>query len=167
MDKIYNFQILLPNGTTIRLKLQNPEMKMPFRDFIERVEKEYVRTWKQSGSLKRKREINWEGGSFLLVDADDVKIQNVVNFKNFKPQECHILRLQDGLEDSTTTFENMWDLTPDTDLLKELPQEYTFETALADLIDNSLQAVWSNDRRHGRHVSVVADEDMISRGWLH
>ena len=28
----------------------------------------------------------------------------------------------------------MWDLTPDTDLLAELPAEYTFETALADLI---------------------------------
>jgi len=28
----------------------------------------------------------------------------------------------------------MWDLTPDTELLKELPEEYTFETALADLI---------------------------------
>lgn len=65
MDKKYNFQILLPNGTTVRLKLQNPQMKMSFRDFIERVEKEYVRTWKQSGSLKRKREINWKGGSFL------------------------------------------------------------------------------------------------------
>ncbi|KAM3265653.1 putative protein isoform X2 [Capsicum annuum] len=38
---------------------------------------------------------------------------------------------------------NMWDLTPDTDLLKELPEEYTFETPLADLNDNSLQAVWS------------------------
>ena len=28
----------------------------------------------------------------------------------------------------------MWDLTPDTDLLRELPEHYTFETALADLI---------------------------------
>lgn len=28
----------------------------------------------------------------------------------------------------------MWDLTPDTDLLKELPEEYSFESALADLI---------------------------------
>lgn len=32
----------------------------------------------------------------------------------------------------------MWDLTPDTDLLKELPEEYTFETALADLIVSRL-----------------------------
>lgn len=31
-------------------------------------------------------------------------------------------------------LQNMWDLTPDTELLRELPEEYTFETALADLI---------------------------------
>lgn len=31
----------------------------------------------------------------------------------------------------------MWDLTPDTDLLMELPEEYTFETALADLMASS------------------------------
>lgn len=94
MDREYRFQILLPNGTSVRLKLQNPEPKMPFGDFIRKVEEEYVRTWRKSGSLKRKREINWKGGSFLLVDADDMKIQNVVNFKNFKPHQCHILRLQ-------------------------------------------------------------------------
>ena len=28
----------------------------------------------------------------------------------------------------------MCDLTPDTDMLKELPENYSFETALADLI---------------------------------
>lgn len=42
-------------------------------------------------------------------------------------------------------LQNMWDLTPDTDLLKELPEEYTFETALADLIVSCLiqLANWS------------------------
>ncbi|RVW14539.1 hypothetical protein CK203_077276 [Vitis vinifera] len=40
----------------------------------------------------------------------------------------------DGSGQSADTFKNMWDLTPDTDLLAELPEEYAFETALADLI---------------------------------
>ncbi|KNA17555.1 hypothetical protein SOVF_078860 [Spinacia oleracea] len=53
---------------------------------------------------------------------------------------------EDGADQTVETFENMWDLTPDTDLLTELPDDYTFETALADLIDNSLQAVWSNGK---------------------
>ncbi|URE42721.1 hypothetical protein MUK42_32615 [Musa troglodytarum] len=55
----------------------------------------------------------------------------------------------------------MWDLTPHTDLLAELPAEYTFETALADLIDNSLQAVWSNGSGERRLVRVTVDEQKI------
>ncbi|KAJ8446219.1 LOW QUALITY PROTEIN: hypothetical protein Cgig2_015990 [Carnegiea gigantea] len=57
----------------------------------------------------------------------------------------------------------MWDLTPDTDLLAELPDEYTFETALADLIDNSLQAVWSN--RDGER-KLIRQSYMILYGYV-
>uniref|UniRef100_A0A0D3DD59 Histidine kinase/HSP90-like ATPase domain-containing protein n=1 Tax=Brassica oleracea var. oleracea TaxID=109376 RepID=A0A0D3DD59_BRAOL len=59
-------------------------------------------------------------------------------------------------------YENMWDLTPDTDMLKELPENYSFETALADLIDNSLQAVWSCSPGNRRLISVDVLEDRIS-----
>ncbi|KAG5617265.1 hypothetical protein H5410_017089 [Solanum commersonii] len=61
----------------------------------------------------------------------------------------------------------MWDLTPDTDLLKELPEEYTFETALADLIDNSLQAVWSksiDQRRLIRALPVALNTTLKKEG---
>ncbi|URE42716.1 hypothetical protein MUK42_32615 [Musa troglodytarum] len=61
----------------------------------------------------------------------------------------------------TLSLNNMWDLTPHTDLLAELPAEYTFETALADLIDNSLQAVWSNGSGERRLVRVTVDEQKI------
>lgn len=40
----------------------------------------------------------------------------------------------------------MWDLTPDTDLLKELPQTYSFETALADLIVSFSIKLPENDK---------------------
>ncbi|KAJ8479740.1 hypothetical protein OPV22_023467 [Ensete ventricosum] len=63
--------------------------------------------------------------------------------------------------ESLDTYHNMWDLTPHTDLLAELPAEYTFETALADLIDNSLQAVWSNGSGERRIVRVTVDEQKI------
>ncbi|KAE9604891.1 putative histidine kinase-like ATPase domain-containing protein [Lupinus albus] len=58
-------------------------------------------------------------------------------------------------------MQNMWDLTPDTDLLLELPEEYTFETALADLIDNSLQAVWSNGENDRKFIRVYLDKEKI------
>jgi len=35
-------------------------------------------------------------------------------------------------------MQNMWDLTPDTDLLMELPEDYNFEAAITDLIVSSL-----------------------------
>ncbi|URE42720.1 hypothetical protein MUK42_32615 [Musa troglodytarum] len=71
------------------------------------------------------------------------------------------LSLNDEGGESLDTYHNMWDLTPHTDLLAELPAEYTFETALADLIDNSLQAVWSNGSGERRLVRVTVDEQKI------
>ncbi|CAL0318893.1 unnamed protein product [Lupinus luteus] len=67
----------------------------------------------------------------------------------------------DGSSDVVKSFKNMWDLTPDTDLLLELPEEYTFETALADLIDNSLQAVWSNGENDRKLIMVYIDKERI------
>ncbi|XWS50347.1 hypothetical protein CRYUN_Cryun12cG0080300 [Craigia yunnanensis] len=54
----------------------------------------------------------------------------------------------------------MWDLTPDTDLLMELRGEYTFESALADLIDNSSQAVWSNGENDRRLIRGKMDASL-------
>ncbi|CAB4302019.1 unnamed protein product [Prunus armeniaca] len=161
-DRAYRFKILLPNGTSVCLTFQNPKPTMPFGDFIQRLEEEYSLTYRQFSSGKRKRDIDWKGGCLFLEDANDRKIRGEMNFKNFKPHECHILKLHDGSHECAYTFENMWDLTPVTDILKELPEEYTFETAMADLIDNSLQAVWANDRRHKKLISVDVADDVIS-----
>ncbi|KAM3248592.1 hypothetical protein P3L10_010361 [Capsicum annuum] len=51
---------------------------------------------------------------------------------------------------------NMWDLTLDTDLLKELPKKYTFE----DLIDNSLHVVWSNHAGHRKLIRNNAGDQI-------
>ncbi|KAI4307104.1 hypothetical protein L6164_030326 [Bauhinia variegata] len=162
IGKKHNFKILLPNGTSIELTLQDPGLEMPFGDFIRLVKEKYNATKKHSDSVKQKRDINWNGDCMFLQDANDTKIRSTVNFKMFKPLRCHILRLHDGCDDVAKTYENMWDLTPDTGMLKELPEEYTFETALADLIDNSLQAVWSNDNRDRRLFRLNLVEDRIS-----
>ncbi|KAJ7965338.1 Protein defective in meristem silencing 3 [Quillaja saponaria] len=162
MDKVYRFRILLPNGTSVKLTLPDPDPEMSFGDFIELVKDEYFLALKQSESMKQKRTINWKDGSLCLVDANDIKIRDTVKFKKFHHHKCHILRLHDGSSEIADKFENMWDLTPDTDLLKELPEEYTFETALADLIDNSLQAVWSNGKSERRLIRVDLDKERIS-----
>lgn len=92
-DRAYRFKVLLPNGTSVCLTFQNPKPTVPFGDFIQRLEEEYSLTYRQFSSGKRKRDIDWKGGRLFLEDANDRKIRGEMNFKNFKPHECHILKL--------------------------------------------------------------------------
>ncbi|XP_022890366.1 uncharacterized protein LOC111405633 isoform X2 [Olea europaea var. sylvestris] len=161
VDKIYKFRVLMPNGVTLGVKVRALFSHMPLDKFVDVVKNVYTKFVRQTMSQKPRRKINWTSSEFHFTDAYDKTIRNIVNFKNFKPNEWHIIRLHDG-SDEADTYENMWDLTPDTDLLKELPEEYTFETALADLIDNSLQALWSNEKNQRRLISVDVRRSKIS-----
>ncbi|KAL5567763.1 hypothetical protein UlMin_024338 [Ulmus minor] len=160
--KVYEFKILIPNGVSVGLKLRNPVLEMPFREFVGLIREEYSAAVKASTSMKRRRVVNWKDDRLFLRDENGAELRNVVKFKNFERNERHFLWLHDGSGESVQNFENMWDLTPDTELLKELPEEYNFETALADLIDNSLQAVWSNDENDRKFISVDVNKKGIS-----
>ncbi|XVE58363.1 hypothetical protein DITRI_Ditri04bG0163800 [Diplodiscus trichospermus] len=161
-DYVYHFKVLLPNGTSVGLTLKDTEPEISFQDFIDLIRDEYDVVRRQSESVKRKRMINWKSDTLCLEDTNDKKTRSRINLRNFQRQKCHILRLHDGWGEIANTFENMWDLTPETDLLMELPEDYSFETALADLIDNSLQAVWLNGENHRRLISVNVLENRIS-----
>ncbi|RVW88999.1 hypothetical protein CK203_029417 [Vitis vinifera] len=165
LGAIYKFKILLPNGTSLGLNLHEHKLSnllMPLQEFIGLVRTEYFRTRLQPESPGTRQKIMWKSKDIFLVDASENRMKHTVNFRKFEPHKCHILQLNDGSGQSADTFKNMWDLTPDTDLLAELPEEYAFETALADLIDNSLQAVWSNGMSERRLISVDIVEDRIS-----
>ncbi|KAK4350967.1 hypothetical protein RND71_030280 [Anisodus tanguticus] len=150
-EKVYYFRVLLPNGITLELQVPGPvPSEMPVQDFVILVRREY-NNLERTKSTKPKRQINWTSKNLHFVDTFENKITHMFDFKNFNPNKSHMLRLR-----------NMWDLTPDTDLLKELPEEYTFETALADLIDNSLQAVWSNNANQRRLISLELTESKIT-----
>uniref|UniRef100_A0A803KPN1 Uncharacterized protein n=1 Tax=Chenopodium quinoa TaxID=63459 RepID=A0A803KPN1_CHEQI len=58
----------------------------------------------------------------------------------FVPEALFVFQMECLITHSDYVLDE--NLTPD--LLTELPDDYTFETTLADLIDDSLQAVWSN-----------------------
>ncbi|CAL5208275.1 unnamed protein product [Lathyrus oleraceus] len=158
----FRFKVLLPNGTSVELTVWSVETEMHFEDFVGLVREKYLELRKKCEWMKKKRDINWKGSGLYLEDAGDNKIRNVIELKNFMPRKCHILRLNDGSSDVAQTFENMWDLTPDTDLLLELPEEYNFEAAIADLIDNALQAVWFNGKNSRKLVRVNVTDDKIS-----
>ncbi|KAL6508311.1 hypothetical protein OROHE_021853 [Orobanche hederae] len=142
--KVFKFRILMPNSTSLELKTTELRTGMPIEEFVDVVKREYFTLVKQQSSQPQ-RKINWKYPDLHFTDVKAKKIRMKVDFCNLLPNEWNILCLHDG-SPVPDTYEGMWDLTPDTDLLKELPDDYTFETALADLIDNSLQALWSNSK---------------------
>ncbi|XP_057951572.1 structural maintenance of chromosomes flexible hinge domain-containing protein GMI1 isoform X2 [Malania oleifera] len=162
IDKVYKFKILLPNGKALVLTLCEPPNEMPLEEFVDNVKHEYFQSIRQLDLVNPIKRIMWKSKDVYLEDGYGNKIRNKICFTNFKMHKCHILQLHDGSADTADNFENMWDLTPDTELLMVLPKEYTFETALADLIDNSLQAVWCNGAKERRLISVEIAEDKLS-----
>ncbi|XP_056694419.1 structural maintenance of chromosomes flexible hinge domain-containing protein GMI1 isoform X2 [Spinacia oleracea] len=164
VDKFYRFNILLPNGIKVPFVKKNPEREsISLGVFVQKLRDKCSVILEQTESSKKpKRKILWDSNELYLEDGGGNKFKSEIRFDVFKPNKVHLLTLFDGADQTVETFENMWDLTPDTDLLTELPDDYTFETALADLIDNSLQAVWSNGKGERKLISVDIDEKRIS-----
>nr|GLL20039.1 hypothetical protein DM860_016599 [Ipomoea trifida] len=154
----FSFRVLLPNGTTLELKIREPGNDMSVDQLVEAIRAEYCALKCRTES--HRRQINWKSQNLYILDPFDRKLKGLY-FRKLNPRKSYLLRLQDGSVEAER-FENMWDLTPDTDLLKELPEEYSFESALADLIDNSLQAVWSNDENERRLISVKLFKNKIT-----
>ncbi|KAG8381135.1 hypothetical protein BUALT_Bualt06G0090900 [Buddleja alternifolia] len=157
--KVFKFRILLPNEMTLELKMTEMRNEMEIEEFIDVVKREYIMEVNQR-SKPPKRRINWKYQDLHFTDAYTNNIRLRVNFRIFKPNEWHFLWLHDGSAEPDA-YEDMWDLTPDTELLKELPDDYTFETALADLIDNSLQALWFNGVGERKLISLEWRKDRI------
>ncbi|XP_063945360.1 structural maintenance of chromosomes flexible hinge domain-containing protein GMI1 isoform X2 [Daucus carota subsp. sativus] len=157
-EKVYKFRVLLPNGLCLSLRVDEPATKkMPVVVFADLVKEEYDRM-KKSDKIRR-RSIDWDSADLCLIDISEKRFKDLILFEGYDPNKVHTLRLDDGSK-GDEVYENMWDLTPDVELLRELPQEYAFETALADIIDNSLQAIWS--KKKDRLISVDISEDKIS-----
>ncbi|CAH8342528.1 unnamed protein product [Eruca vesicaria subsp. sativa] len=161
-DKLYKLKVLLPNSTSVTLSLTNPRPEMSIKYLVNLVKEEYEKTRKNFVlSGKKRKTIDWNQAAESYLEHNGEKIRRTVKFESFKPDSSNIIRLDDGSDEASIMYENMWDLTPDTDMLKELPENYSFETALADLIDNSLQAVWSCSPGNRRLISVDVLKDRI------
>ncbi|KAL6509247.1 hypothetical protein OROGR_022557 [Orobanche gracilis] len=158
--KVFKFRILMPNSTSLEVKITELRTGMPIEEFLDVVKREYFALIRHQSSQSQ-RKINWKYPDLHFTDVKAKKIRMKLDFCNLLPNEWNILCLHDG-SPVPDTYEGMWDLTPDTDLLKELPDDYTFETALADLIDNSLQALWSNSKGEDKLISVEWHPDRIS-----
>ncbi|CAA7023350.1 unnamed protein product [Microthlaspi erraticum] len=161
-DTSYSFKVLLPNSTSVGLTLHNPGPEMPMERFVNLLKEEYEKSRKDCLLMSKRTRIEWNLGGKFLLETNGEKMKGMVRFAVFKPNMCHIIRLDDGSGTTSTMYENLWDLTPDPDLLKEQPENYSFETALADLIDNSLQAVWPLSDGERKLIRVDVSSDRIS-----
>ncbi|CAN6483423.1 unnamed protein product [Victoria cruziana] len=152
----YKFLILLPAGAHVDLFLHDQQGEMILPKLLHAVKKEIE---KMEMVPQSKRTVSWKS-TIYFEDVRGKKIYDKLQFKDFSRSKPNVLLLHDGSE-GVYGCQSMWDLTPDTDLLSELPAEYTFESALADLIDNSLQAIWFNAPEERKLIRITIDDHKI------
>ncbi|XP_022683884.1 uncharacterized protein LOC111257871 [Setaria italica] len=155
--RVYRFQVLLPSGVSTSLTLHNPGEEMLVRDLLLSVKRELNNASVGGGRMP---EIQWDDNIFL-TDLLDEKITDKIKLSNFDTKSTNILRLHDEKGEPVSTFENMWDLTPQPDLVQELPAEYSTESALVDLTDNALQALWSNGIGERKLIRITLVKEKI------
>ncbi|CAL4969818.1 unnamed protein product [Urochloa decumbens] len=156
-SRVYQFQFLLPSGVSTSLTLHDPGEEMLVHDLLLSVKRELKNAPVAGGGT---REIHWDGNIYL-TDLLDQKITDKIKLSNYDTKSTNILRLHDEKGGLVSTFENMWDLTPQTDLVQVLPAEYSTESALVDLTDNALQALWLNGSGERKLIRITLDKEKI------
>lgn len=90
----FKFRVLLPNSTTIELKMSElPDENIPMENFMELVKREYDRGVKQRKSPKSDRIINWENKELYFTDEQSKEIRSKVKFCDFMHNKWHFLWL--------------------------------------------------------------------------
>lgn len=156
VEKKFAFRVLLPNGSHLTLTLEDPDEEMSVGNFIRAVARKYENGENDKGS----RHIQW--AKAYLEDTLGNKIKDGKIIPLAAVNKIATIILQDGGIDTVHAYQDLWDVTPEPHLLGALPQDYSTETALADLIDNSLQAVWANALGERRLISVKIGNREIS-----
>lgn len=91
--KVFYFRVLLPNGITLELQVPGPPSEMPVEDFVILVRREYQNLGRRTELPKPKRQINWTSKDLHFVDAFENRITKMLDFRNFKSDKSHMLRL--------------------------------------------------------------------------
>ncbi|KAM0070989.1 hypothetical protein Hdeb2414_s0001g00019711 [Helianthus debilis subsp. tardiflorus] len=119
--RVYKFKIRLPNGMTVSVKIPEGTESITFKDLANRVKELCHRAIQAEKTSNPKKSVKWDADLCFIDDYDRV-VRNCLKLTKLEMNRVYNLRL-----------DNMWDLTPDTKLLIEFPEEYTFEIALAYL----------------------------------
>ncbi|KAJ0546972.1 hypothetical protein HanIR_Chr08g0366881 [Helianthus annuus] len=127
--RVCKLKILLPNGMTVLVKIPQGTDFITVRELANKAKEQHDI---HRASNPKQKSVKWDADLCFIDDYDYVFI-NCLKLTRLELNRVYYLRLDDGSLPATI-YENMWDFTPDTELLMELPEEYTFEIALADLI---------------------------------
>ncbi|KAJ0840595.1 hypothetical protein HanPSC8_Chr14g0620571 [Helianthus annuus] len=106
----------------VSVKIPEGTESTTIKDLANRVKEQCHRAIQAEKTSNPKKSVKWDADLCFIDDYDRV-FRNCLKLTKLEMNRVYNLRL-----------DNMWDLTPDTKLLIELPEEYTFETALAYLI---------------------------------
>lgn len=90
--KQFMFRILMPNSSTLELKMCELRNVIPIEDFIYSVKKVHFNAVKQ-GAQEPQKKINWNYPDLHFTDTNSNKISIKLNLSNFKHDTWHFLRL--------------------------------------------------------------------------
>jgi len=139
--------VLLPNSTQVVFSPPSEECPNFLHTFLSLAQR---KAQDRLGELVSEgtRNIQW-GPQIWLEDYQGKRITGDDALR--KALTHPTVLLQDGHADARHSLQ--WDITPDPHVLGRLPQGYNLEYALADEVDNALQAIWNVTNRR-RLISV-------------
>lgn len=109
-DIFYSFKVLLPNGTSVKLTLTNPDPEMSMQNFVNLVKKEYDNARKDCVLLSKRTRVDWNSGGNFYLESNGEKMKGIVRFSAFKPNLCHIIRLDVSCSLFVPVFDNWFQI---------------------------------------------------------
>lgn len=93
-DKVYRFNVLLPNGINVPMIRRNPENEsISLEFFVDRVKEKCSAILRQKDDNKPRRRVFWESTELYLEDVKGNKFRREVRFDDFVPNKTHLLKL--------------------------------------------------------------------------
>ncbi|CAM6128791.1 unnamed protein product [Calypogeia fissa] len=153
---------LLPNGTDIRFSTDVARIQS-VNELLDLVRLKSTEQQEDTEGSPA-RTIVWGPKVWLTDDGGNILNAGLLMkaISSAKTSGSVRILVYDGEPNPCHKATNLFDITPEPEILGKLPQGYTLETALADQVDNALQAVWHIREDYPRIVSVTLEEDKIT-----
>ncbi|KAI3957039.1 hypothetical protein MKW92_027974, partial [Papaver armeniacum] len=92
--KSYNFRVLLPNGTSVGLTLNQISNEMSIKGFLKRLRNDYERNLEDDHVKRNKRKIDWDSQGVYLEDVvDGYILSDKIVFRRYEQNHWHLLKL--------------------------------------------------------------------------